>query len=119
MNDPRFQYSFFTGENRNEQYVVRADTMAELKGQIYELNLYLGKIEAQPTVKVPSAPVAAPTQTFQHELTAEETISKYGLTDMLALQMITPCKRCHGPQVYNPKSGKVFCKAKCWLGGQQ
>lgn len=26
-----------------------------------------------------------------------------------------PCKSCGGEQVYNPKTGKIFCKSKCWL----
>lgn len=30
-------------------------------------------------------------------------------------QNYAPCPKCNGEQVYNPKSGKVFCKAKCWL----
>lgn len=26
-----------------------------------------------------------------------------------------PCRKCGGEMVKNPKTGKIFCKAKCWL----
>lgn len=26
-----------------------------------------------------------------------------------------PCNKCNGERILNPKTGKVFCKAKCWL----
>lgn len=25
------------------------------------------------------------------------------------------CPKCNGEQVFNPRTQKVFCKAKCWL----
>lgn len=28
------------------------------------------------------------------------------------------CKKCGAENILNPKTGKVFCKQKCWLGGQ-
>ena len=30
-----------------------------------------------------------------------------------------PCNNCGGERVLNPKTGKVFCKAKCWLQNSQ
>ena len=32
-------------------------------------------------------------------------------------QIYEPCKSCGSERVLNPKTGKVFCKAKCWLNG--
>lgn len=29
-----------------------------------------------------------------------------------------PCDFCGSEKVFNPKTGKVFCKAKCWLNKQ-
>ena len=26
-----------------------------------------------------------------------------------------PCNKCNGERILNPRTGKVFCKAKCWL----
>ena len=28
------------------------------------------------------------------------------------------CKKCNAEMVLNPKTGKYFCKAKCWLNAQ-
>lgn len=25
------------------------------------------------------------------------------------------CRHCGGENIFNPKTGKIFCKAKCWL----
>ena len=29
------------------------------------------------------------------------------------------CPKCNGEQVFNPRTQKVFCKAKCWLNAPQ
>lgn len=28
------------------------------------------------------------------------------------------CEKCGSPKIYNPKTGKTFCQAKCWLQPQ-
>lgn len=35
--------------------------------------------------------------------------------DMQKMMLAEPCRKCGGEMVLNPKTQKVFCKAKCWL----
>lgn len=60
-------------------------------------------------------PSSSTPNTQMPDQTPEQIIEKYGLTDMQALQVQTPCSGCGGQNVYNPKTTKIFCKAKCWL----
>lgn len=100
------------GEN-----ISRVTLMAEIDGLIQagfkpSWNEDTNKTSVPPQSS-PQATTQPPTQ--YKGLSVEETITKYGLTDMVALQMRTPCKRCGSVSAYNPKTGKVFCKAKCWI----
>lgn len=124
----KVQYSEFTPD-RVGQWVLRGDTVEEvieLKNKVFGIARETERVATvQAIQRVTQAAVVAPTaqnvpsvsdrpQTQYVELTADQTITKYGLTDMVALQLKTPCKRCGSAQVYNPKTGKVFCKARCW-----
>lgn len=35
--------------------------------------------------------------------------------DMQKMMLSEPCRKCGGEMVLNPKTQRVFCKAKCWL----
>ena len=42
-NFPKFQYSVFVGPSRNEQYVIRTDTLEDLDTAIKDLKLKIGE----------------------------------------------------------------------------
>jgi len=126
----KVQYSEFTPD-RVGQWVLRGDTIQEVIDMKKDLmdKLSVGKpmvTTPQPVVVPVVTPAVTPAPAFVPQppnvpvkqyvdLTPDQIIAKYELTDMVALQVKTPCSKCGGQQIFNPKSGKAFCKAKCWL----
>lgn len=108
----KVQYSEFTPD-RVGQWVLRGDTIEEVL-ELKEKLFGMAKPAVVAPIVTPATPPPTQATTPRKELTPDEIITKYGLTDMLALQVKTPCKRCGAQQVYNPKTGKVFCSARCW-----
>ncbi len=109
------------GEN-----ISRVTLMAEIDGLITAGFKPSWNDETNRATVPVQAPIVAPTPAYVPQpsnvpvkqyvdLTPDQIIAKYNLTDMVALQVKTPCKRCGGQQIYSSKSGKVFCKAKCWI----
>jgi hypothetical protein len=85
MNEPRFQYSIFPNDSRGEQYVVRADNMAEFKVLLEELKAHIaGRIEqgAKPVTPAPKP---------------ED-------------DLIVPCKECGGTTTYREGVSKATGK---------
>lgn len=90
--DRKYQWSKFSGANRDEQLVVRCDNWDEF---LVAVELVEGEffITDTPKEENPSVPASAiPLEQFEKE-----------------------CQNCGGEKVLNPKTGKWFCKVKCWL----
>ncbi len=51
-------------------------------------------------------------QTYRKPTTKEVELPKDDVQNQLLAQK---CAKCGGEKVLNPKTGSVFCKAKCWL----
>lgn len=93
----KFQYSEFIGEKG--QLVFRADTYEELMHQCLEAGIILPTKRvavSQPQVQQ----IAQPTPE-QVSAPAEKSLGR--------------CSKCGADMVHNPKTGKNFCKLKCWL----
>lgn len=95
----KYQYSLFTGENREGQLVFRADTYEELILQCLEAGIIL------PTKKVA---VTQPQVQQIAQPTPEQVNAPAG-------KSLGLCSKCGAEMVRNPKTGKIFCKDKCWL----
>lgn len=106
MDYPKYQYSVFLG-GREEQLVIRADSWEEFLTLKKNADSIIEKKQVKPE---------SPQRSLMDD-DPEEIISRFDLTDMLAKQVREGCTRCKGPNVYNPKTGKVFCRSKCWLKG--
>lgn len=105
MCDPKYQYSKFLGDNREEQVVIRCDTWAEfIEAKANIDGLLAGKVEDVPHPAVISYQ--------EHQII--QAPNKQGVpTPVTEFDKI--CQRCGGEKILNPKTGKMFCKAKCWL----
>ena len=92
--DRKFQYSKFFGTNKEEQFVIRADTWAEfIEAKTNIENLFFIKEE---------------------EPTSGQTPNKTGPAIPVS-EFEKTCFKCGAKMVTNPKTGKIFCEKKCWL----
>lgn len=91
-NLPKRQLTFISGKLN---ITFRCDDKEEFKVLMEEAVGYLKAYEAS------NAPV-----TPNNDVLAAHNASQTSYP---------PCPKCHGEQVFNPKTSKVFCKAKCWL----
>jgi hypothetical protein len=96
--DKKYQYSKFIGENREEQIVIRCDTWAEFT-------------EAKKNIDSLINP--QPVQEYRENRTTQAP-NKPDVPQSVE-QFDKVCNQCGGEKVLNPKTGKMFCKAKCWL----
>ena len=97
--DRKFQYSKFFGTNKEEQFVIRADTWAEfLEAKTNIENLFFIKGE-EPQVDKP---------------TSGQTPNKTGPA-IPVTEFQKTCYKCGAEMIINPKTNKIFCKEKCWL----
>ena len=98
MSDfPKIQYSKFIGEN---QIVIRTDIEEE-----FESLTGLKVKDLLQNVKNDQKPAQISTKPVTGYV--DHTKPKY-----VAGQ---PCNKCGAEMILNPKTGKVFCKDKCWL----
>lgn len=88
---PLYQYSVFLQGNRDEQLVIRTNTFEELIEAKKNIDRIITKREQ-------STPQASPN--------ASQQIQQPNLGN---------CPKCNAPMIHNPKTGKNFCKDKCWL----
>lgn len=88
-----YQWSKFIGDNREEQIVVREDNFEDFKEAKANMETLFAKEAFPERPKAPNKP-GTPVPVEQYQQT---------------------CQRCGGEKVLNPKTGKYFCKAKCWL----
>lgn len=103
MSDKKFQYSEFTGENKQGQIVVRADNIEDFKEALRELRQAILTKTVVPTPMIDDVP--HPAETVQQKAIPVE-------------QFEQTCEKCGAEKVLNPKTGKRFCKEKCWLKNQ-
>ena len=102
----KFQYSKFLGDNREEQIVIRCDTWAEFVEAGLNIGINVEKIAGTKQRPEPELPVEQPK--------VNQTPNKTG-TPIPVSEFEKTCPRCGGEKILNPKTGKYFCKAKCWL----
>lgn len=88
---PKFQMSVFMNGNKDQQFVIRAETIEEFRRLKTELLTELGQAVLEKTTQ--------PTQPTQ-----QAQATSFGA-----------CKDCGAERVKNPKTGKIFCQDKCWL----
>lgn len=89
---PKFQYSIFLDDKRDEQIVIRTETWEEFLEAKAEVNKIL---EKRATQNAFSKPV---TNTTQPELNED----------------LGTCSNCGAPNTTYRKSGKVGCSKYCW-----
>lgn len=87
--EQKFTISFI---NNSPGLVVRGETDKEMEAAIKEILPIFKRFK----------------EAFEHGKTHQP--------DRIEKQLIAqPCKKCGGEMVRNPKTGKIFCKEKCWL----
>ncbi len=91
--DRKFQYSKFFGTNKEEQFVIRADTWAEFLEAKSNIEKLFG-IQVDPV--------------------GNQTPNKTG-TPIPVTEFQKTCYKCGAEMITNPKTNKIFCKEKCWL----
>ena len=100
--EKKYQYSKFLGENREEQVVIRADNWEEFKEAAFNIGIKVENIAGEE--KADSYQVRRTTQT-PNETEKPQSVIEYQKS----------CPQCGAEKVLNPKTGKWFCKDKCWL----
>ena len=95
---PKFQYSVFSKNGFDAQYVVRTNNEKEFDFLVafVKARVELDQKGLTTNVKAAFAPAAPDMQ--------DVTPVELGV-----------CKKCGAPTAYNPKTGKIFCSKKCWL----
>lgn len=96
--DRKYQWSRFAGANRDEQVVVRCDNWDEFLEAVAHVEKEFFPSPVKPIVD---------TRTTQAPDKTE--------TPIPVEQFEQQCPYCGGEKILNPKTGKWFCKAKCWL----
>lgn len=92
MNDIcKFQMSKFLNGSRDYQVVVRANDIEEFQQALAQMKPIVDALEKDMPQK------SNPVDNMQKQLLNQK------------------CKKCGAEMVLNPKTGKVFCKDKCWL----
>lgn len=103
---PKFQWSVFTRNGKDEQFVIRADTWEDLEFGKTKVLAELGKKTLEERTSTP-----------QYTTNVSEAFDqpKPGMPDTIPTDLGI-CTKCNvGKNVYNPKTGKIFCERKCWL----
>jgi len=98
--EKKYQWSKFIGENRDEQVVIRTDNWEEFKeakDNIDSLFFFNETKEEQPITD--TRPQAV------NKTEKPQSVVEYQKS----------CPQCGAEKVLNPKTGKWFCKDKCWL----
>lgn len=94
---PKYQYSVFLKNGRDEQIVIRANTFEELLEAKKNVNKILEKVEAKPEVtQSPTTQVNKPTMTVEQ------------------FENRTNCEKC-GSAMGISRKGNKYCLKKCWL----
>ena len=83
---PKYQWSTFLKGNRDEQIVLRTDDWHEFLGEVKKIKEALAK----------------------QETPKKDVYERYD-------EAQDKCQKCGAERVKNPKTGKYFCKEKCWL----
>lgn len=98
--DRKYQWSRFVGANRDEQVVVRCDNWDEFLDAMdnIENEFFVAPAPIKPIVDTRT--IQAPNKTA---------------IPIPVSEFEKKCQRCGAQMVTNPKTGKIFCKEKCWL----
>ncbi len=107
-SQPTYQYSKFLGDNREEQVVIRADNWEEFReaginiGVVVDGIAGITKKDLEKTVNSLDKPTSG-----QRSIKTGEAIP--------VTEFEKTCYKCGAEMITNPKTGKIFCKEKCWL----
>lgn len=93
----KFQLSKMFGNNREYQVVIRTDDAQELIDALKQIKPFIQVIEGEIDGTRPV--------TVSNDVVERHVQSVSGQV----------CQKCGAEMVRNPKTGKMFCKEKCWL----